>query len=62
MWYAIRNLEQKKYLYRSLNEKYRAQGSLRLAADYLSSEEELDKHIEILKNVLVHHQELKDVE
>ena len=52
LWYAIRNLEQRKYLLKSLSEKYVKTGSSKLAADYQKRNEELEKHINNLKKVV----------
>jgi two-component system chemotaxis response regulator CheB len=62
LWYAIRSLEQKKFLYQSLAAKYKEIGPHYLAGDYTKSESEINSHIETLKQLLVSHHHIHEPE
>ena len=53
LWYAIRSLEQRHNLFRTLMERYRKTGSQNLARDYQRRMEEVKGHIENLKTIIV---------
>jgi two-component system chemotaxis response regulator CheB len=53
LWFAIRSLEQRRTLLESLSAKYTKTGNTRTAAEYQKRKEEIEQHINNLKNVLM---------
>lgn len=53
LWFAVRSLEQKKNLMMSLEEKHTKTGNKSFATDYRNRAEEIEKHINNLKKMLM---------